>query len=78
MDNAVKYMSLCFCEDVAWAKITQATFIIHNGNSSRLRIDRCFLSHFYSIGSNFNPYTSSPYCTRIGSQLGFTFMPIFN
>jgi len=78
MDNAVKYMSLCFCEDVAWAKITQATFIIHNNDSSRIRVDRRALSRFYFNGSNFNPYTSSPYCTRIGSQLGLTFMPIFN
>ena len=32
----------------------------------------------YLIGSNFSPYTSSPYCTRTGSQLGFIFIPIFN
>lgn len=54
-DTALRYMSLYFCEDAAWANISQTAFIIYNGDSSRLRVGRRALSRFYFIGSNFNP-----------------------
>ena len=48
-------------------------YSMRRAGSKRLRAERS-----YSIGSNFSPYTSSPHCLRIGSQLGITFIPTFN
>ncbi len=61
------------CNFVFFVDQCYPRFSMRRAGSKWLRAERA-----YSIGSNFSPYTSSPYCLRIGSQLGITLIPTFN
>lgn len=60
INAAYEYLSLCLSEDAAWADIAQAAFNLHTSYRFKFCVDPRTLSRSDSIGSNFNPYTSSP------------------